>query len=102
MLNSHLPFGGVGFSGYGRYHGKWGFDACSNLKSIMYTKCRDPYPLSTKFPPYTDSSKKTITFLLKVGKVSYWSLFKGLIVIILGIILLCNLNRLKRLGNSDL
>ncbi len=30
-----LPFGGVGASGFGRYHGKAGFDTFSNLKSVL-------------------------------------------------------------------
>ena len=32
---SELPFGGVGKSGYGKYHGKHGFDACSHLKPVL-------------------------------------------------------------------
>jgi len=32
---SGLPFGGVGESGYGAYHGKWGFDTFSHRKSIV-------------------------------------------------------------------
>ncbi len=36
MLNPELPFGGVGTSGMGRYHGKFGFDCFSHEKSIMY------------------------------------------------------------------
>jgi len=36
MANISLGFGGVGASGYGRYHGKPGFDAMSNVKSVMY------------------------------------------------------------------
>lgn len=35
MLNPELPFGGVGVSGMGRYHGKYGFDAFSHQKSIL-------------------------------------------------------------------
>lgn len=30
VANSHLPFGGVGKSGYGRYHGEAGFKYFSN------------------------------------------------------------------------
>ena len=35
MANPQLPFGGVGNSGMGRYHGKFGFDTFSHLKSVM-------------------------------------------------------------------
>jgi aldehyde dehydrogenase (NAD+) len=35
MLNPELPFGGVGISGMGRYHGKFGFDTFSHQKSIL-------------------------------------------------------------------
>lgn len=30
-----LPFGGVGASGMGAYHGRWGFDRLSHLKSVL-------------------------------------------------------------------
>ncbi|MGB3724651.1 MAG: aldehyde dehydrogenase family protein [Glaciecola sp.] len=35
MLNPELPFGGVGVSGMGRYHGKYGFDTFSHQKSVL-------------------------------------------------------------------
>merc|ERR1719399_48213 len=31
-----LPFGGVGESGMGAYHGKWGFDEFSHKRSVLY------------------------------------------------------------------
>lgn len=50
-VSSHaLPFGGVGDSGIGRYHGKSGFDTFSNKRSIV----KRPFLLDTAFryPPY--------------------------------------------------
>lgn len=33
--NSNLPFGGVGDSGMGAYHGKWGFDEFTHKRAVM-------------------------------------------------------------------
>ena len=33
--NHHLPFGGRGFSGTGRYHGKYSFDTFSHEKAVL-------------------------------------------------------------------
>ncbi|MFD1850560.1 aldehyde dehydrogenase [Oceanobacillus bengalensis] len=35
LANPHLPFGGVGASGMGAYHGKYSFDTFSHSKSIL-------------------------------------------------------------------
>lgn len=35
FLNPKLPFGGVGTSGMGSYHGKFGFDTFSHLKAVL-------------------------------------------------------------------
>ncbi|MDD4907895.1 MAG: aldehyde dehydrogenase family protein [Candidatus Omnitrophica bacterium] len=44
-----IPFGGVGSSGFGRYHGKYGFDAFSNTRSVLRnTVLFDNF----RFPPY--------------------------------------------------
>ena len=37
FANSNLPFGGVGNSGIGRYHGKESFRAFSNSRSVIDT-----------------------------------------------------------------
>jgi aldehyde dehydrogenase (NAD+) len=35
IVSHYLPFGGVGSSGTGRYHGKYSFDTFSHLKSVL-------------------------------------------------------------------
>lgn len=45
-----LPFGGVGASGMGRYHGKAGFDAYSNLKGVVRKPVTGENNLL--YPPY--------------------------------------------------
>jgi aldehyde dehydrogenase (NAD+) len=46
-----LPFGGVGASGWGRYHGRSGVDALSNLKPVLRRPIRPE--LTMIYPPYT-------------------------------------------------
>lgn len=48
--NHHLPFGGRGFSGSGRYHGKYSFDTFSHQKAVLKTPTWfDP---AMKYPPF--------------------------------------------------
>ena len=55
MLNEHLPFGGVGNSGYGSYQGRWSIETFSHKKSIFNRALSDePAPV---FPPYKDHVK---------------------------------------------
>ncbi|MBR7779399.1 aldehyde dehydrogenase family protein [Undibacterium sp. BYS50W] len=44
-----LPFGGVGYSGMGKYYGKAGFDALSNTKALLIG---NPDLVLDVFPPY--------------------------------------------------
>jgi aldehyde dehydrogenase (NAD+) len=50
-LFPELPFGGVGNSGIGKYHGKWGFDAFTNARGGLYHSAKiDP---GVRYPPYS-------------------------------------------------
>lgn len=53
-----LPFGGVGESGMGSYHGKAGFDTFSHAKAVLDKPTR-PDP-SLMYPPYTNMKQKII------------------------------------------
>ncbi len=55
---AELPFGGVGESGTGRYHGRSGFEEFSNLRAVLKKPTRiDPKLL---YPPYTAKKEKLI------------------------------------------
>lgn len=51
LANHHLPFGGVGASGMGNYHGKFGFDNFSHFKSIIDKPAW--FEPSFKYPPFS-------------------------------------------------
>lgn len=62
LSNSNMPFGGVGFSGMGSYHGKFGFDTFSHYKSILDKPTwLEP---NIKYAPYSDFKLKIIKWML--------------------------------------
>ena len=62
LANNRLPFGGVGNSGMGAYHGKLSFDIFSHKKGIV--KRATWLDLPIRYAPYKDKLK-TIRKLLK-------------------------------------
>jgi len=54
---SKLPFGGVGPSGIGAYHGRFGFEEFSHAKSVL-TKPTRPDLGAMIYPPYTEMAWK--------------------------------------------
>ena len=62
LSNDYLPFGGVGNSGIGNYHGKFGFETFSHQKSILdRATWGEP---DFKYPPYTDKKMNWIKKLM--------------------------------------
>jgi aldehyde dehydrogenase (NAD+) len=60
--NPNLPFGGVGNSGTGAYHGKIGFDNFSHLKTVMKRSFWFDVPL--RYPPFTSKKFKLLKKLI--------------------------------------
>jgi aldehyde dehydrogenase (NAD+) len=55
FTNHHIPFGGIGSSGIGAYHGKSTFDTFTHAKPVMKTpRWFDP---SLKYPPFKGKLK---------------------------------------------
>ena len=63
LATSAMPFGGVGESGMGGYHGKAGFEAFSHLRSIVDKKTWLDMPV--RYQPYTKQKDKMLRFFLK-------------------------------------
>lgn len=57
-LVPQLPFGGVGASGIGQYHGRWGFEALSHRRAVLAKPAKPDIKLI--YPPYTDGAIKII------------------------------------------
>ncbi len=55
IINPELPFGGVGESGMGAYHGQAGFETFSHKKSVMVRSFR--FDLKLRYPPYRSPLK---------------------------------------------
>ncbi len=62
FANNNLPFGGVGDSGLGRYHGRESFRAFSNMKAVMKNNIGIDFPL--RYPPFGEK-ERIIKWLLK-------------------------------------
>jgi len=62
-IQDDLPFGGVGTSGMGRYHGKEGFETFSHKRSVFYQTRRNWSELL--IPPYSAFAKRVIDWLAR-------------------------------------
>ncbi|KAH7420873.1 hypothetical protein KP509_13G027100 [Ceratopteris richardii] len=58
-----IPFGGIGESGMGSYHGRYGFDTFSHLKGVVTTKANRDDPIH--YPLYTAKNKAILRACLR-------------------------------------
>lgn len=64
VVQEDIPFGGVGPSGMGAYHGEHGFKSFSHMKGVfIQSKWSQGKNL---FPPYTDKTRKMIGLMKKI------------------------------------
>ena len=63
LTNDNLPFGGVGRSGMGSYHGAQSFRTFSHQKSVLV---KGKIELNTKYPPIHSNDER---LLKKIGKI---------------------------------
>jgi aldehyde dehydrogenase (NAD+) len=70
FINMNSPFGGLGESGMGSYHGKAGFEAFSHFKTIL----NKPYwfDLFLKYPPYRKLNLRIIRTVLGKSVRNFW------------------------------
>jgi aldehyde dehydrogenase (NAD+) len=65
LSNPYLPYGGVGQSGTGSYHGEFGFNAFSHMKSIMDKP--NWLELNIKYAPHTAGKLALIKRIFRLG-----------------------------------
>jgi coniferyl-aldehyde dehydrogenase len=64
FAQEHLPFGGVGKSGIGAYHGEAGFTTFSHMKPVFY---QSKFASSGSLrPPYSAKTDKILSFVRKI------------------------------------
>lgn len=63
IVNSKLPFGGIGPSGIGNYHGKYSFETFSHKKTIV--KKTTKFSNDFIYPPYSSKILKLIKKIIK-------------------------------------
>lgn len=59
-----LPYGGVGCSGIGRYHGRKSFETFSNMRSVLVRS--NLLDIFLRYPPYTPFKERVVGWLLNL------------------------------------
>lgn len=67
ILTENLPFGGVGASGQGAYHGRDGYETFTHKKAVLTRNLGtlSEISLATRYPPYSDFKTNFATFVTR-------------------------------------
>jgi aldehyde dehydrogenase (NAD+) len=63
IATPYLPYGGVGTSGMGRYHGKKSFETFSNMRSVLVKS--NLIDIFLRYPPYSSFKEKILKVLMR-------------------------------------
>jgi aldehyde dehydrogenase (NAD+) len=63
IASPYLPYGGLGYSGLGRYHGKKSFETFSNMRSVIVKS--NLMDITLRYPPYNRFKIKVINLLMR-------------------------------------
>ena len=63
LANDKMPFGGVGLSGMGHYHGKYSFDTFTHEKSVLIRGLRPD--IRVRYAPFSEKKTAIVRKLLK-------------------------------------
>jgi aldehyde dehydrogenase (NAD+) len=63
IASPYLPYGGVGSSGMGRYHGKRSFETFSNMRSVLVKS--NLLDIWLRYPPYTKFKTRIISLFMR-------------------------------------
>lgn len=82
-VHPHLPFGGVGNSGYGSYHGEHGFRNFSHPKACLTRVPLNFYPFNAPTFPFTSLRQFTVKTLMAFGQIGQRKLIKRIIQLLI-------------------
>lgn len=63
IASPYLPYGGIGTSGLGRYHGRKSFETFSNMRSVI--RKSNLFDMPIRYPPYTKFKEKVVRLLMR-------------------------------------
>jgi aldehyde dehydrogenase (NAD+) len=63
IASPYLPYGGIGPSGIGRYHGRKSFETFSNMKSVLVKS--NILDVWLRYPPYSKFKTRIVSFLMR-------------------------------------
>jgi aldehyde dehydrogenase (NAD+) len=63
IASPYLPYGGIGPSGIGRYHGRKSFETFSNMRSVI--RKSNLIDISLRYPPYSGFKERVVSFLMR-------------------------------------